>query len=161
MGLRYRFSQAAVAKIVDAGRRLGSDSNAAALRELLGLGATLARYTADDGALWFEDPGTNRYDGVPVLGRDWHEALETGARSNRLLTIYCESLLPQIGNAASHLGTRSLESTMQAMTVIGIEASHYMAGRRVCVWNPNTGLNHAVSLPAVLQRQEAHIPSVR
>ncbi len=115
MGLRCRFSQAAVAKVAEARIRLGSDSDASALRELLGLGGTLARYTADDGALWFGDPATHRYDKVPVLGRDWHEALEAGARSGRLLVIHCESLLPQIGSASNYLDTVSLEERMRAM----------------------------------------------
>ncbi len=161
MGLRYRFGQAATAKIAEARVRLGSDSDASALRELLALGGTLARYTADDGALWFEDPGTSRYDRVPVLGRDWRGALEAGARSDRLLTVHYGSLLPQIVDASSHLDLDCLETTLQAMVVIGIDASHYMDRRGVRVWNPETGLDHAVRLPAVAVARETASPSVR
>lgn len=161
MGLRYKFSQAAADKVAQARIRLGADSDASALRELLGLGGTLARYTADDGALWLGDPGAHRYDKVPVLGRDWHEALEAGARADRLLVIHCESLLPQIGSASNHLDTDSFEETMQAMAVIGLDASHYMVQRRLCVWNPETGLDHAVSLPAVTLKEAAADPFAR
>ena len=161
MGLQYRFSQAAVAKVAEARIRLGSDSDASALRELLGLGGTLARYTADDGALWLADPEAHRYDKVPVLGRDWHEALETGARSDRALMIHYEGLLPQIGPASNYLDTTSLEQTMQAMAVIGLDASHYMDKRRLRVWNPATGLDHVVSLPGITLKEEASSPSVR
>src|SRR5215218_9530307 len=126
MGLRYSFGHAAAAKIAEARSRLGSASDASALRELLGLGGTLARYTADDGALWFEEPGADRYDKAPVLGRNWREALETGARCDRVLTIHYESLLPQIGDASKYLDLDSIEETMRAMAVIGMDASHFM-----------------------------------
>ena len=159
MGLRYRVSRAATAKIAEARVRLGSESDASALRELLGLGAALARYTADDGALWLEDPGTDRYDQVPVLGRDWRAALEAGARSDRLLTIHYEGLLPQVGKASGHLQIASVEETLQAMAVIGLDASHYMDRRRVRVWNPETGSGHVVRLPALAAGQGAAGPS--
>jgi hypothetical protein len=161
MGLRYSFGRAAAAKIAQAGSRLSSASNASALRELLGLGGTLARYIADDGALWFEEPGADRYDKVPMLGRNWREALETGARSDRVLTIHYESLLPHIGDASKYLDLDSVEETMRAMAVIGMDASHYMERRRVRVWNPETGSGHVVSLPAVTTERAAASPSVR
>jgi len=70
-------------------------------------------------------------------------------------------LLPQIGRASNYLDTTSLEQTMQAMTVIGMDASHYMDKRRLRLWNPATGLDHVVSLPGVTLKEEASSPSIR
>ena len=103
MALRFRFGRSATAKILAARHRLGSASNGSALRELLALGGTLARHTADDGRLWLKHPGAGQYAGVPVLGRDWGRELEAGARADHTLTMYYESLLLQIAGASNHL----------------------------------------------------------
>jgi hypothetical protein len=154
VALRYRFGHAATAKILAAKHRLGSTSNACALRELLALGAALARHTADDGRLWLRHPGASRYDAVPVLGRDWKRELETGACADRTLTVYYESLLSQIANASNHLDTESLEDTILAMAGIGLAASHCHDACAVIVRHPGTGLEHVVRLVAAPRGKE-------
>jgi hypothetical protein len=54
-----------------------------------------------------------------------------------------------------------VEETLQAMAVIGLDASHYMDRRRVRVWNPETGSGHVVRLLALAPAEEAAGPSGR
>ena len=95
-----------------------------------------------------------------MLGRNWREALETGARSDRVLTIHYESLLPHIGDASKYLDLDSVEETMRAMAVIGMDARIHGKAQGAGV-EPRNGLGHVVSLPAVTTERAAVSPSVR
>ena len=122
----------------------------------------MARHTADDGRIWLRLAGASRYDRVPVLGRDWNWELETGACADRTLTIYYESLLPQIAKAANHLDTESPEATIRAMAGIGLAASHHMdACPAVVVLSSGTGQDHVVRLVAAPQDKAEAAPPER